>query len=157
MTVAAVHASESLPMNVRASQPPTRPLHRLARRGVLIMGMSVPLGYLLSVALENRFAHSLVYSVCITFFCWLFIDGGRVLAARYVPRRQAPEVSDGWPGLPWMAGIVPIGTLAGYGLGNSLAAWLLNDTNTLDVRILALTLFMALFIGVAVSYFFYSR
>jgi LytS/YehU family sensor histidine kinase len=56
-----------------------------------------------------------------------------------------------------MAAIVPLGTLLGYGLGNSLAVWLLDDTNSLDVRLLALTFFMAMFIGVAVSYFFYSR
>jgi sensor histidine kinase YesM len=132
--------------------------------GLQAMGVSGPVALLLSLALDLPFASTLVYSVCITFGCWLFIDGGRLLAARWVNRRCTPEVRAAqgeWPGAGWMVAVLVLGTLAGYVLGTLIAAMLLGHTDPhtagLDMRSLEVTLFVSMIAGAVATYFFYSR
>ncbi len=145
-------------MNVVAAWP------RMARRGLLTLVISalVALGLSLLVPLPLR--ETLVYAVCVSFGCWLLIDGGRLLTARWVHRRCAPDEAAArpqWPGWGWMSVVLALGSVAGYGLGHTLAAALLGHplslSTSMGLRALAGFLLLSLGIGLAATYFFYSR
>jgi signal transduction histidine kinase len=59
------------------------------------------------------------YSFIIGNCCWLFIDGSRALIGRWRWRRLGGIKE--WPGMPWMAPVVVIGTALGYGVGSEIA------------------------------------
>ncbi len=68
------------------------------------------------------FGNNLIYSTAIGLSCWVHIDGGRSLVARWRESRRKPSQPSplnelGWPGWPWMAAIVALGTLGGYTVG----------------------------------------
>jgi hypothetical protein len=126
------------------------------------MGVGLIIAVLLTLVFRHRFVPALAYSMCITLFCWIFIDGGRVLSARWVHRHQRDCRQYGqWPGWPWMVGVVVVGTALGYTAGTTLGNWLTGIRSPgLAVdnvqQALALLLF-ALIPSIATTYFFYSR
>lgn len=138
-------------------------LRRFGRRGLQAAAIGVAVALCLSL-FGGRLAITLVYSVCIACGCWFFIDGGRMLSARWAHRRVPPErrsEQSEWPGWGWMALVLPLGTLAGYALGNELAARLLGHdspgTGSIDLKSFASILLVSLLPGIATTYFFYSR
>ncbi|MGZ5771867.1 MAG: hypothetical protein ACXWJ1_13230, partial [Caldimonas sp.] len=68
-----------------------RPLHRpghwrrFAMRGAMTAGAAVFIATCLWLMSRHDFATTLVYSLCISTMCWLFIDLGRDLAAMRAP------------------------------------------------------------------------
>ncbi len=156
-----------MPMtNPPASLTPVPIWRLLGERLIQASGLAGAIALFMTLALDVPFASTLVYSVCITFGCWLFIDGGRLLAARWVHRRKSPETRgplDGWPGAGWMVVVLVLGTPAGYGLGTLIAATLKGETYAhavglvLDPNTLELTLFVSMIAGIVATYFFYSR
>ena len=96
----------------------------------------------------------LVFSLVIGNCCWLLIDVGRALAARwrFVRKGGLPD----WPGWGWMAPIVVIGSVGGYVIGQALARALLglpDGQGHLHAPILVFSVIVAL----TVSYLFYAR
>jgi signal transduction histidine kinase len=137
-------------------------LARFGRRGLLTLVLGVSVALCLSLMPGHRLAPELAYSVCIALACWLFIDGGRMLAARWVHRRAPPAgLRREWPGWPLMAIVVPLGTVAGYLLGHALASALLgNDRPSFveqDPGTLTAILLLSMIPGVAATWFFLSR
>ena len=142
-----------------------RQVLRFFRRGLL---MAVVIGGAFALAQSllpgHRFWTTLAYSMSISFACWFFIDGGRLLAARWAHRKAAGP-PDGqasqWPGWGWMSLVLPLGTLAGYGTGNEFAARLLGHEGAhvpgLDLRSIALILVVSMTPGIAATYFYYTR
>jgi hypothetical protein len=72
---------------------------------------------------DNSFWTGLVFSLLIGNACWLLIDVGRLVVGRWLYARRG-GIPD-WPGWPWMAPIVVLGTLIGYTGGHALAKALL--------------------------------
>jgi signal transduction histidine kinase len=132
------------------------------RRGAGIAGLGLAIAVMLTLVFRHDFWPTLLYSLSITTFCWLFIDGGRVLAARWVHRRQPEcEAYGQWPGWPWMAGVVIAGTALGYtagtALGNALTGFRSPGLAVDSVQQALAVLLFALIPGIATTYFFYSR
>ena len=149
-----------------ASVPPlpARPplLRRLGERGLLVLALAVLVAVCLTLLMRQSFGTTLVYSLCISFFCWLFIDGGRLAAARWMPHRAgAAASSGGWPGWPWMSVCLLLGTPAGYLLGNALANRLTGTHDpgllTPDPHEIARVMVIALIPAVFASLAFYAR
>ena len=130
---------------------------RAPRIGLLIVSISVAIAFMFS----QRFWVTFVYSVSIATGCWAFIDGGRLLAARWLQRGLPAGERSGWPGWTWMAGILVAGTALGYTLGNALANLLLGtDSAGLlagNPRQALGMLAFALVPGIGATYFYYSR
>jgi hypothetical protein len=134
----------------------------LVRRAIGIMGLGLLIAIVLTVVFRHRFGPTLVYSMCITMFSWLFIDGGRVLSARWVHRRQRDcEQYGQWPGWPWMTTVVIAGTAGGYTAGTALGNWITGIRSpglaVDDIQQAVALLLFALIPSIAATYFFYSR
>ncbi len=139
-----------------------RPWYCFARRGV----RSVLAGMLVAVVLTTVFNHrlmpTLIYTACITLGCWFFIDGGRIVAGRWVHRRDRSNPSYGqWPGWQWMVLVVIAGTVLGYTFGTALGN-LITGHNSPGLVVGSLRqalalLTIALIPSVAATYVFYSR
>jgi signal transduction histidine kinase len=136
--------------------------YRFARRGVRVMGV----GLLISLVMVGVYHHSpfptLVYSLCITFGCWFFIDGGRILAARWLYRRQPSDARYGqWPGFAWMVAIVVVGTVLGYTfgatLGNAITGLHTPALIEVSARQAVGIVIGSMVPGIAAVYYFYSR
>ena len=149
-----------------ASAPPlpARPplLRRLGERGLMVLMLGVLVAVCLTLLMRQSFGTTLVYSLCISFFCWLFIDGGRLAAARWMHRRAGDAASGGgWPGWPWMSACLLLGTPAGYLLGNALANRLtgMHDPGLLtpDPHEVARLLVIALIPAAFACFAFYAR
>ncbi len=145
-----------------ASATPIRPQPRrsFAWRGAKVMLVGTGIALLFSLPAPHRIATSMAYALPITFACWFFIDGGRLLAARWVRRRD--DCADPqWPGWPWMAAIIVIGTVLGFAVGQAVG----NLITGQDVPSLlfggpqrALTLLlMSMVPGVIATWVFYTR
>ena len=103
---------------------------------------------------DDSFWTGLVFSLLIGNACWLFIDGGRLVVARALHPRFSS--SSEWPGWPFMAPIVVIGTVLGYLGGHALAKLLLGlppSPSMLHRPVLGFSVIAAL----TVSYLFYVR
>lgn len=134
---------------------------RLPRRALRIASLIVAISVAITFMFPQRFWITFVYSMSIGTGCWFFIDGGRVLAARWLQRRLPAAERSGWPGWAAMAGVLVVGTAAGYTLGNEFADRMLgnqsagllasNPRHALDMLVFALVP------GVGATYFFYSR
>ncbi len=149
------------PLPLRA---PSLRLQRFSRRGLLTVGIGIAVALCLSLLPGQRLLPSLVYSVCIALGCWLFIDCGRMLAARWVHRNETPEIRQArgeWPGWGWMSAVLPLGTLAGYVVGYEIAARLFGPGEPhalgFDLRSFASIVILSMIPGIAATYFFYSR
>jgi signal transduction histidine kinase len=150
---------------------PVPPRRNAWRRGVNVLGVGALVAVFISLAFHNPMWPTLVYSQCITLGCWVFIDGGRVLAARWVHRRgpdgrpvrplgdELAARAD-WPGWGWMLPCLMFGTVAGVLLGSALARTLLGHgpfgAGSSPRQGLSLLL-ISLVPGVAATYFFWSR
>ncbi|HEX6705949.1 MAG TPA: histidine kinase [Albitalea sp.] len=134
----------------------------LARRGLRMSMVGLGIAVVMTAVYRHHFWHTLVYSMCITMFCWLFIDSSRMLVARWVHRHE-PECEQygRWPGWQWMATIVVIGTVGGYSAGAFLGNLItgLNNPGLAvgDLRQAMALLVVALVPGIGATYFFYSR
>jgi signal transduction histidine kinase len=103
---------------------------------------------------DNSFWTGLVFSLLIGNACWLLIDAGRLVVGRWLYARRG-GIPD-WPGWPFMAPIVVLGTLIGYTGGHALAKALLGLPTTkavLQTPVLAFSVIAAM----VVSYLFYAR
>ncbi|GAP36812.1 autolysin sensor kinase [Piscinibacter sakaiensis] len=129
------------------------------------MLFGVAVAVFLSIVFGKTFWRTLVYSECISLGCWLFIDGGRALAARWVHRRR-PDRADPcgddaeWPGWGWMSACVLFGSIGGALLGHAVADALLGaDSRVLDSGPDALLALMVISLvpGIAATWYFQAR
>jgi hypothetical protein len=94
-------------------RPERSAAHRFVLRGARSALLGVAIALVFSFGFDQRLTHALAYSVPISLGCWFFIDSGRLLAARWVHRGAALPRAQ-WPGWPWMAATIVLGTLLGY-------------------------------------------
>ena len=150
-------------MNAIDTLPPSESFwFGLARRGLRMVGLGGVIAIVLTGVYHQAFWPTLIYSMCITLGCWFFIDTGRMLAARWVHRKDPGCGQYGrWPGWPWMTVIVIAGTIAGYSLGTLIGNWFTGFQSpglvVGSVRQALALLMVALIPGIGVTYFFYSR
>ena len=129
-------------------------LPRAVRRGLATLVLSTVIGLLVSAVLAEPVRESVVYAVCVSLAIWAFIDGGRLLAARWVHRHDAAPLQgprSGWPGWAWMVPILLLGTVAGFALGHTVAGALLGrglgHTASMNPRTLITILLLSLVPG----------
>jgi sensor histidine kinase YesM len=132
-------------------------LHRVSATLVLCVAVSV----FLAVGFDRWWPRDLLYSLLIGLSCHVFIDGGRLLAARLLDRfapRNPPR--EGWPGWPAMAAIVALGALAGLTLGFALGDALTGARSVHAMsggRHLALMILIPLGASAVATLYYYSR
>jgi hypothetical protein len=150
-------------MDVAAAPPPVpkrEQWRRFAVRGVRSEIAALVIAICLWAAFRQNFGTSLVYSICISTLCWLFIDLGRGIVAARLPSFVV-RGSGQWPGWVWMVAIVVVGGVLGYAAGNEIA----NRLTGLDLpgpfnagwRQTLSLLVMALVPAATITYFFQSR
>ncbi len=134
------------------------------RRGVRTLVICVAIAALLSGWMNYSFLSSLVHSISVGMLCWLAIDLGRRPLARWKHRNARPgsaESLSNWPGWPLMLPLVVVGTIFGFGTGNTFAGWLTGHHNGGLFRGSLLQAFWllvgALIPGLMITYYFYSR
>jgi signal transduction histidine kinase len=143
-----------------ASAAPATPWRSFALRGLKVLLIGTGIALVFTLASLQRLGASLAYALPITFGCWFFIDAGRLLAARWVSRRDT-AANPQWPGWPWMSLVLLVGTVLGYQSGHSVGN-LLTGRNAPGLlfegpaRALSLVL-ISLVPGVAATWFFYTR
>ncbi len=114
-------------MTLNTPQPPAEPGHwagfvgRGLRNQIVCAGVALAI-WLMSPSPRAGLLGTWVYSVAIGTACWFFIDGGRLLLARWLPGRQtvAGERRARWPGPRWMAACILVGSTLGYTLGMAI-------------------------------------
>lgn len=121
----------------------------------------------LTVLLRQNFWITLVYSLCISALCWIFIDLGRVLVAHLLGIRARSHGGDPsgaarlWPGATWVVVIVVVGTVLGSGLGTVLGNVLTGDNfsfvDLFSMHNVITTLVISLIPAAVLTYVFYSR
>ena len=141
---------------------PASGLAGFGRRGLHTLAIGVAVALCLSLLPGQRLAVMLAYSVCIALACWFFIDGGRLLAARWIGGHgDSPAARREWPGWGAMAIVLPLGTVAGYALGHGVARALLGDAGPSlaeqSPRTLAAILLLSMIPGGVATWFFVSR
>ena len=136
---------------------------RFAWRGVRVLGAAVFIAFCMWALFHNPFQYALVYSLCISISIWLCIDLGRDLVAIFtsMPRFGATSPRGAWPGWVWMIGIITVGSVIGYAIGNGIANWLTHGDSpgpfNADPRQTVSLLILALVPSLAITYFFQSR
>jgi hypothetical protein len=105
-----------------APRTPADSLRNFLHRGLRAQVIATAIALLLWSFGDKALPTNLMYSFAIGNCCWLFIDGGVHLVALVHGGRQARGRGEGpgWPGLPALALIIIIGSIAGYGVGSSL-------------------------------------
>lgn len=141
-----------------ASPPPV--WRAFVLRGLRVVAIGVSISLLFALFTPQHLGVSLAFAVPITFCCWFFIDGGRLLAARWTNRRRVTSEPH-WPGWPWMVGVLLVGTVLGYQSGNMIGNLITgkNSPGLLvqgPVRAVSLV-FFSLVPGVIATWFFYTR
>ncbi|MEO8524732.1 MAG: hypothetical protein ABI460_08445, partial [Caldimonas sp.] len=142
-----------------------RPGHwrRFALRGVKTCAAAALIATCISVLAHHQFGTTLVYSLCISLMCWLFIDLGRDIVARRVkvPLFGASSSGGAWPGWIRMLIIVPVGAVSGYTVGNEIGNRLtglnLPGPFSADFGDVSSLLVLALLPAIVITYFFHSR
>lgn len=136
------------------------PWRSFAWRGLKVLAIGVGIALLFTWVAPQKTGVSMAYALPITFGCWFFIDAGRLLAARWL-RRRNPRAHPQWPGWPWMAAVLAVGTVLGYQAGNTIGN-LVTGRNAPGllfegpVRAVSLVL-ISLIPGVLATYYFYAR
>jgi len=136
---------------------------RVAMRGLRVEAAAFGIAACLWALFRQDFAITLVYSICISTLCWLFIDIGRTIVVARMPTLASSAASGGgqWPGWIWMLAIVVVGAVLGYASGNEIANRLtglnLPGPFNADLRQTLSLLVMALLPSVTITYFFQSR
>lgn len=129
-------------------------------RGLRVVAIGVVISLLFALFTPGQLGISFAYAVPITFSCWFFIDGGRLLAARWVNRGRIAADAH-WPGWAWMVPVLLLGTVLGYQAGHSFGN-LVTGRNAPGllfqgpVRAVSLV-FFSLVPGVIATWFFYTR
>jgi hypothetical protein len=142
---------------------PPRARAPFALRGLRSLAVAAVGGVLFALVFERTLTSTLAYVLGITLGCWFFIDGGRLIAARWLNRHVPPGKpgASEWPGWPAMSGVLLVGTVLGSGVG-SLIGDLLTGGNSAGLvldhprRLLAL-LVVSLVPGIAATIFFHHR
>jgi hypothetical protein len=143
--------------------PPTVRRRPFLVRGLRALAIAAAITAAVSFLFERPFVPTLVYVLCITLCCWLFIDAGRLVVARWVNRKLPADTParDEWPGWAWMSAVLLVGTLFGATLGSLLGDFITGraEPGLLFGRprqVLALVA-MSLIPGVAATVFFHHR
>ena len=103
---------------------------------------------------DTNFWTGWIFSMAIGNSCWLLIDAGLRVVARWVRRRRpGPE---GWPGWPLAAPVVVAGSLVGYLGGHTLASTLLGLRPGLGLQH-GPVIFLSVLAAMTISYLFYAR
>lgn len=151
-------------------------LHRFARRGLLTLLVTLSVGTLMGLA-RGQVRLGLLDSASVGLACWLFVDVGRMLLARWRWRRMGRRLDepgpapDGtfafWPGWAWMVPCVLLGTVMGVLTGAVLSrgvarglGWMegLGERAMEQARAdLVFVLLGSLGLTLVVSYVFYAR
>ena len=130
-------------------------LRSMGLRALTNQGTCVVIAFVLwQLSIDNSFWEALVFSLTIGNCCWLLIDIGRLLAARWLYARRGGLPN--WPGWTWMAPIVVFGSTLGYVVGHALAKLLLGIPTTqsaLHTPVLAFSVVAAM----VISFMFYAR
>ncbi len=132
-------------------------------RGAKTCAAAVLIASCIWVMARHDFGTTLVYSLCISIMCWLFIDLGRDLVATRVtiPLFGASSAGGAWPGWIWMLIIVSVGAILGYAAGNEIANRLtglsLPGPFNGDSKDTLSLLVLALLPAIVITYFFQSR
>ncbi len=147
-------------MDTPAPLPPPLPKRGFVARGVRVMAIGTLIALIFSLAAPHQLGVSMAYALPITFGCWFFIDGGRLLAARWVNRQQ-PGLDPEWPGWPWMAAVVVLGTVLGFAFGAAVGGLLTGQevTGVLfggSQRLLT-QLLLSMVPGAIATWIFYTR
>ena len=108
----------TMPLPDLAAQT-TQPWDGFARRGLRNQGVCLVIAllvWLMSSGGRGNLFTAWVYSAAIGALCWLFIDGGRLLLAAWLPGRtqQSAYRRSRWPGPGWMLLCILVGTSLGY-------------------------------------------
>jgi len=100
-----------------------------------MLALCTGIALLLTAFKRGGFGEHLVYSFAIGGGCWLFIDGGRLLASAALRRRRAARglpagaADHRWPGWGWMMTCVAAGVPAGVTIGTAIADRLTGRTS----------------------------
>jgi two-component sensor histidine kinase len=134
---------------------------RFASRGLRVESIALVFAACLWALFPQSFWETVLYSLCISTMCWLFIEAGRAAAAAHRPSLVPGERRGGWPGWSWMLVIVAVGSILGYAAGNAIANALTGNhaPGPFDAQprqTLAL-LVMSLAPALTITYFFQSR
>jgi hypothetical protein len=141
--------------------PAPRPATPFLLRGLRAVGYGLIVGLCISVLRAQSLWPTLVYAGCISFFCWLTIDGGRQLLSGWLERRFG-HTTAGWPGWRWMLLIVFLGSSIAFFAGTALGDLLTGGrASTLllvgGLRQTLSDLFVVLIPAVLITSLFYSR
>ena len=120
----------SAPANLPAKPPASPPADPgpwsgFASRGLRNQGLCAAVALIIwtvSTSGRGNLFTAWVYSASIGTLCWLFIDSGRLLLARWLPGRHGVSAisRSRWPGPMWMLVCILLGSAAGYSLGTWL-------------------------------------
>ena len=133
------------------------------RRGGYSAVLCVAVALLLGVQPGARFGVSLVHSLAIGGLCWLSIDGGRFVVARWLARRDAQRLDarEGWPGWSWMSLIIALGVPVAYVLGSRAADLIIGSAapapDAMPWRRYALPLLISITVSAVATGFFATR
>jgi hypothetical protein len=147
-------------MDSPAPFPRTPPRRGFLARGLRVMLIGAAIALIFSLAAPQQIGVSMAYALPVTFGCWLFIDGGRLLAARWVHRHRAGADAE-WPGWAWMSAVVVVGTFLGFAFGHAIGNGL-TGREELSVyggsaqRVLTVLL-MSMVPGAIATWIFYTR
>jgi hypothetical protein len=141
--------------------PAPRPAPPFWLRGLRAVGYGLMVGVCISILRAQSLWTTLVYAGCISFFCWLTIDGGRQLLSGWLERRFGRTIA-GWPGWRWMLLIVILGGSIAYFGGTALGDLLTGRrASTLllvgNLRQTISDLLVVLIPAVLITALFYSR
>ena len=100
---------------------------QMLRGAGFVFALCLGIAFALSIVERGDFAGNLLHSLSIGLCCWLLIDGGRHGVAYLRARSRRARGLDtpcltGFPGWPWMAGLVLLGMTLGPIAGTALVA-----------------------------------
>ncbi len=142
-----------------AEPAPAKPRKRYFARALRSVTFGVLAGLSIAFVRRQPLATTVVYSACISFACWLFIESGRYLVATYV---RTGDERPGWPGWRWMTAVVTVGGCLGM-LGGTLFADTLTGRHNLifsgaeDPRHVLGDLLLVLLPALVITYLFNAR
>lgn len=129
-----------------------------ARRGLrnqVVCGVIALLIWTMTTGTRGNLLTAWIYSTAIGSLCWLFIDGGRLLLARWLPGRQdwPARRRARWPGPVLMAACILVGSTLGYTLGTAIGD-AITGFSTPGLLKNSTALVISLIVAVAASWYF---
>lgn len=130
-------------------------------RGLRGVSAGLIAGACLSLVRGQSLWPTLVYAGCISFICWLSIDGGRQLVCGWLERRTHLAHAR-WPGWPWMVLIVAVGCTLAFLVGTALGDLLTGNRTpslllTRDPRRTLSDVLGVVIPTLVIVFYFYSR